>query len=86
MIQNQDHREISFLYAIKQAKTIGRKLRCGKEEGTRKRRERETERERQRMKEIVSCCERILALVINLIIGQISQSLKMANPLEKTFT
>ncbi len=55
-----------LLYAIKQVKTIVGKLRSGGKEGTRKRRERE--------REIVCCCGRILALVINLTIGQINSS------------
>ncbi len=42
----------------------------------------ERERERERESETVCCREVFLALVINLSIGQISQSLEMANLLE----
>ncbi len=48
-------------------------------------RKREWERE-ERVWETVCCCKRVLASVINLIIGQISRNLEMDNPLEQGFT
>ncbi len=44
--------------------------------------ERENDREREESRETVLGRERVLVLVINLTVGQISRSLEMDNPLE----
>jgi len=48
--------------------------------------ERENDREREESRETLHCRERVLALVINLTVGQISRSLEMDNPLEEGFS